>query len=270
MGKKDKKEKDKKEKIKKTAAAATVSVSTAETMVRMRDLAEKYPWFDSAVIASAVGGADALPVHILLRKNSHPSLVLHRESIAEPAAGTLVADGVAADKPAAGMLVADEPAAGESANNNEPPVNGSAAGESSAGESADDELPADDAPPADGPAACEPVSPESDCGEFKLSTIDIIDDFVGKGEHRVVATDSTPEFIPEAAAEDDIPEDDELVTEELAEVYLNQGLFDRAKSIYTRLSLLYPKKSIYFAEIIEKIGSTESAAESCAVADTNK
>ena len=46
-----------------------------------------------------------------------------------------------------------------------------------------------------------------------------------------------------------------LVTEELAEIYLAQGLCDEAVGIYRKLSLLYPEKSVYFAEIIGRIGN---------------
>ena len=45
----------------------------------------------------------------------------------------------------------------------------------------------------------------------------------------------------------------EFVSEQLAEIYAQQGLFDQAKETYRKLSLLYPKKSIYFAELIEKL-----------------
>ena len=47
-------------------------------------------------------------------------------------------------------------------------------------------------------------------------------------------------------------DDEELLSEDLASIYLSQGLYERAEEIYRRLSLLYPKKSIYFAEILEK------------------
>jgi hypothetical protein len=96
----------------------------------------------------------------------------------------------------------------------------------------------------------EPAGEEESEIRTESSTIDIIDCFIDKGEHKVAATDATPEYIPEITL-DGLPDDDELFTEDLAEVYLNQELFDHAKVIYDRLSLLNPKKSVYFAEIIE-------------------
>ena len=45
----------------------------------------------------------------------------------------------------------------------------------------------------------------------------------------------------------------DFCTEELAKVYLEQGYPDKAKQIYSKLSLRIPEKSIYFASLIEKI-----------------
>jgi len=42
-------------------------------------------------------------------------------------------------------------------------------------------------------------------------------------------------------------------TETLAQIYLEQGYVEQAKEIYSKLSLLYPEKSVYFASLIEKI-----------------
>ena len=49
--------------------------------------------------------------------------------------------------------------------------------------------------------------------------------------------------------------DDDLVTEDLAEIYLAQGLYDEAIAIYRKLSLLNPEKSVYFASLIDKIAN---------------
>lgn len=48
-------------------------------------------------------------------------------------------------------------------------------------------------------------------------------------------------------------DDFQFYTETLAKIYAQQGYFDRAKEVYTKLILLYPEKSAYFASLIENL-----------------
>ena len=84
----------------------------------------------------------------------------------------------------------------------------------------------------------------------KRTDTEIIDTFLLRGEYRIVPQDDTPDADADGSADGG---DDAIVSEELAEIYRNQGLAQEAKAIYSKLSLLYPEKSVYFAEIIGKI-----------------
>lgn len=85
----------------------------------------------------------------------------------------------------------------------------------------------------------------------EITADDIIDRFLHADNLRIVAEegDTAEEIVTEAALDDD----DDLASEELAEIYLAQGLKDMAKETYRKLSLLNPEKSVYFAELIAKI-----------------
>ena len=78
-------------------------------------------------------------------------------------------------------------------------------------------------------------------------TFEVIDRFLASECGRIVPREGIPEGDIAAVI------DEELATEELAEIYLAQGLNDRARAIYAKLSLLYPEKSVYFATIIARI-----------------
>lgn len=82
-----------------------------------------------------------------------------------------------------------------------------------------------------------------------LTADDLIDRFLREEDLRIVAEEGEAGEIRTEAQLDD---EDELVTEELAEIYLAQGLREEARAIYRKLSLRNPEKSIYFAELIEK------------------
>lgn len=71
---------------------------------------------------------------------------------------------------------------------------------------------------------------------------------------------STPVFgakagsvdVPPAAVEE-VDADNTMVSETLAEIYVQQELYARAIAIYEKLILLFPEKSAYFASLIEKV-----------------
>lgn len=86
-----------------------------------------------------------------------------------------------------------------------------------------------------------------------LSPDEIIDRFLQEKELRIVAQEGEPEPDEEIVTEAELSDEEDIVTEDLAEVYLRQGMKQEALSIYKRLSLLNPEKSVYFAEIIDKL-----------------
>ena len=85
---------------------------------------------------------------------------------------------------------------------------------------------------------------------LRRSSEEIIDTFLQERDLRIVAEEGEPDG--EVRLQPDWDEEDELVSEELAEIYLAQGLRERALSIYRKLSLRNPEKSVYFAELIRK------------------
>ncbi len=51
---------------------------------------------------------------------------------------------------------------------------------------------------------------------------------------------------------------EEILSEELAQIYLKQGLYNEAKEIYNKLSLQYSEKSVYFAELTRRLSEKVS------------
>ena len=82
-----------------------------------------------------------------------------------------------------------------------------------------------------------------------VSAEDIIERFLKLDDYRIVAKDGDDSDLAAPNMEDD----DELVSEEIAEIYEKQGLYTEAISTYLKLSLLNSEKSIYFARLISDI-----------------
>ena len=71
-----------------------------------------------------------------------------------------------------------------------------------------------------------------------------------------------PRFAAQAAgsepAEGPGADTDGFCTETLAQIYLEQGYRQEALDIYSKLSLRYPEKSVYFAALIEEINKKDN------------
>ena len=80
---------------------------------------------------------------------------------------------------------------------------------------------------------------------------EIISRFLRKGDYRIVAEEGEVEG--DVLTEAEIDDEYDLVSEELAEIYLAQGLKSEAVEIYRKLSLLNSEKSVYFAEKIAQV-----------------
>ena len=81
--------------------------------------------------------------------------------------------------------------------------------------------------------------------------IDLINDFIENIPR--IKVEKNKFFSPTETAKSSIIENDELVTETLARVYLEQEHFEKAIESYKKLSLKYPKKSSFFADQINLI-----------------
>ncbi len=85
----------------------------------------------------------------------------------------------------------------------------------------------------------------------KMSHNEIIDKFIA--ENPSIPRPKQGFYNPISAAQESIIDQEDIVSETLAKIHSQQGHFEKAISIYKKLSLLNPKKSVYFANLIEEL-----------------
>ena len=87
--------------------------------------------------------------------------------------------------------------------------------------------------------------------DTKKEKSELIDSFIEK--QPTIKAEKNKFFSPTETAKTSLIENNELVTETLARVYLEQEHFNKAIQAYKKLSLKYPKKSSFFADQINLI-----------------
>lgn len=90
----------------------------------------------------------------------------------------------------------------------------------------------------------------------KLSRKELIDKFIA--ENPSISKPKAEFYNPISVAQNSIVDNGDIVSETLAKIYFKQGYFDKAISIYEKLSLNNPEKSVYFAAQIEMIKESQT------------
>jgi hypothetical protein len=74
---------------------------------------------------------------------------------------------------------------------------------------------------------------------------------------RISKPSKTEFYSPILMAKKSVEDNDTIVSETLANIYIDQGNTEKAIRIFEKLSLLYPDKSTYFAALIKNLGKTD-------------
>lgn len=97
------------------------------------------------------------------------------------------------------------------------------------------------------------IKPETSSEALPMQKFDeLYKTFISKDKQR--QEQKAQFFSPEELAKKSIEDKgDKLVTETLAQIYINQGNFEKALEIYNRLLAINPEKSLYFAVRIQNL-----------------
>ncbi|MFN5885890.1 MAG: tetratricopeptide repeat protein [Bacteroidota bacterium] len=91
------------------------------------------------------------------------------------------------------------------------------------------------------------AKPASNIHDFE----NILDRFIR--ENPSISRPKAEFYNPVNVAKQSVEEDEDLVTETLANIYYKQGHYKKAIRTYEKLCLIYPHKMAYFASLIQKI-----------------
>jgi len=101
-----------------------------------------------------------------------------------------------------------------------------------------------------------PVNTESNDQPTKKKSSQLIDNFLSMDAPKIVAKPSSlgeKPTKPPASFEESTMENDDLMTETLADIYIKQKHYEKAIGIYEKLRLKYPEKNAYFARRISDL-----------------
>jgi tetratricopeptide (TPR) repeat protein len=102
-----------------------------------------------------------------------------------------------------------------------------------------------------GKQPAEPTAPEEEPKTNIVEFESILDKFIR--ENPRISRGKAEFYSPVNMAKQSVEQDEELVSETLANIYYKQGHYKKAIRVYEKLCLLYPHKLSYFADLIQKI-----------------